>query len=175
MIPPSVCSTRHREKYDRGLTKIWFALALCLIHFLVPISSGSVGPERIVFILHWEAGSLGFRLASSSRRTTKEWIPNTLKKQVCGNPPETVSRRVYSRETGAFTVLPSQCVPWCFPMDWHPHFPSRGARPPLQSAQEPPCSVRSHHSEGHYSTLWLLPPLCHFLTISLLASIAARR
>lgn len=115
MIPPSVCSTRHREKYDRGLTKIWFALALCLIHFLVPISSGSVGPERIVFILHWEAGSLGFRLASSSRRTTKEWIPNTLKKQVCGNPPETVSRRVYSRETGAFTVLPSPVCPVVFP------------------------------------------------------------
>lgn len=36
-----------------------------------------------------------------------------------------------------------QHVLWCFPVDWHPHLQSKGAHPPLLSAQEAPGSITS--------------------------------
>ena len=83
---------------ERGKSTAGLAVAWVSFIFLASFSSGSAGPERIVFILHWEAGSLGFLLALSSRRTKKEWIVNTRRKQICGNTPEIVFKKSLFRQ-----------------------------------------------------------------------------
>lgn len=159
----------------KGIRTVWLALALWLIHFLVSFSSGSAGPERMVFILQWEAGSLGFLLALSSRRTKKERIPNTLRKQMCANTLEMVFKKSLFKWNRSFILLPRPMILWHFPVDKHPRSQPRGARPLLQSPQEAPGSVKSCSSKAYYSAPCPLPPLCHFLTTYLLANIAAGR
>lgn len=102
-------------------------------------------------------------LALSSSRTKKEWILNTLRKQICGNTLEMVSKKHLFKGNQSFInpakasesrgVSPGTGI--CAPSQEGPILP-------FQSAQEAPGSVRSLYSKAYYAAPWLLPPLCHF-------------
>lgn len=112
----------------------------------------------------------------AQQENQKEWILNTLRKQICGNTLEMVFKKslfkwnwsLYNpaKASGSHGASPQMGI--CSPSQEGPILP-------FKSPQKTPGSIKSCYSKAHYLAPWLRPPLHHFLTIPLLADIAARR
>lgn len=138
---------------ERRMRTAGLALACVSFIFLASFSSGSAGPGRIVFILHWEAGSLGFLLALSNRRTKKEWILNTLKKQICGNTLETVFKKsLFKRNWNLYNPAKGSGPHGASPRMGVSAASQEGPILPFQSPQEGPSSVRRWGSRGNWKS-----------------------